>query len=239
LLSTLPRITIGLHQIQTGQLILTSDQQHYLSRVLRLTAGGKFQAIDGQGAIYSAQLQTSGAKILEQLELSSGELPIPVNLILAIPKNGLDDVIRACTELGVTAIYPVTSDRTIPKPGHHKQQRWQKIAQEAAEQCERLIIPVIHELRPWREILPDSTDQKLLCVARGAAPHLLECPLANISLWIAIGPEGGWTEREQELAISQGWQAVSLGSRILRSITAPIVVMSIVSSLLEVSAAPD
>ncbi len=194
--------------------------------------------MDGRGAIYLAQLQTNGATILEQLNLNSGELPISVNLVIAIPKNGLDDVIRACTELGAQQIYPVTSDRTIPKPGHHKQQRWQKIAQEAAEQCERLIIPVIHELQPWQEICPDAADQKLLCVTRNPAPHLLKFPLATTTLWMAIGPEGGWTEREQELAIDQGWQAISLGSRILKSITAPIVAMSIVSSLLEVSATP-
>lgn len=166
--------------------------------------------------------------------MSNGELAVPVNLVLAIPKNGLDDVIRACTELGVQAIYPVTSDRTIPKPGSPKQQRWQKIAQEAAEQCERLMIPVIHDLQPWPQILPPPTDQKFIGVARGAPPHLMNCQLATAPIWVSIGPEGGWTDRELAQAISQDWQPVSLGSRILRSITAPVVAMSIVSSLLEV-----
>ncbi len=227
------RITIDPHQIQVDQLALTTEQQHYLSRVLRLVPGGQFQVIDGQGAIYLASLQTTGAKILEKLDLWHGELPVPVNLVLAIPKNGLDDVIRACTELGVQAIYPVTSDRTIPKPSSYKQQRWQKIAQEAAEQCERLIIPVVHDLQTWPQILPPSTDQKFICAARGTATHFIKYDLAAAPLWVSIGPEGGWTNRELEQAISQDWQPVSLGSRILRAITAPIVAMSIVSSILE------
>jgi 16S rRNA (uracil1498-N3)-methyltransferase len=229
----LQRITIDPQQIQADQLTLTKDQQHYLVRVMRLAPGEQFQVIDGRGAIYLATLQTTGAKISEKLDIWDGELPVPVNLVLAIPKNGLDDVIRACTELGVQAIYPVTSDRTIPKPSSHKQQRWQKIAQEAAEQCERLIIPVIHDLQPWPQILPPPTDQKFIAAARDNPPHLMKCHLAVAPIWVAIGPEGGWTDRELAQAISQDWQPVALGSRILRSITAPIVAMSIVSSILE------
>jgi 16S rRNA (uracil1498-N3)-methyltransferase len=229
----LQRITIDPRQIQADQLTLTTDQQHYLVRVMRLVAGGQFQVIDGQGAIYLATLHNTGATILEKLDLWDGELPVPVNLVLAIPKNGLDDVIRACTELGVQAIYPVTSDRTIPKPASHKQQRWQKIAQEAAEQCERLIIPVIHDLQPWSQIFPPPTDQKFIGVARDNPPHLMRCTLAKAPIWVVIGPEGGWTDRELTQAISQDWQPVSLGSRILRSITAPIVAMSIIGSILE------
>ncbi len=227
------RITIDPQQIQADQLTLTKDQQHYLSRVIRLSPGGQFQVIDGRGAIYLAVWQTTGAKILEKLDLSPGELPVPVNLVLAIPKNGLDDVIRACTELGVQAIYPVTSDRTIPKSGSPKQQRWQKIAQEATEQCERLIIPVVYDLQPWSQILPVAADQKFIGTARGNSPHLMNCQLAITPIWISIGPEGGWTDRELAQAISQDWQPVSLGSRILRSITAPVVAMSIVSSMIE------
>jgi 16S rRNA (uracil1498-N3)-methyltransferase len=229
----LQRITITTHQIQANQLNLTSEQQHYLSRVLRLNTGEQFQAIDGQGAIYLATLQTHGASIIEQSNILSRELPIAVHLVLAIPKHGLDDLVRACTELGVTAIYPITSDRTIPKPSSSKQQRWQKIAQEAAEQCERLIIPVIHDLQPWPQIFPPSTDRKFICEARATTPHLLQSNISAIPLWIAIGPEGGWTDRELTQSIDRGWQAVSLGSRILRTITAPIVAMSIVGSILE------
>jgi 16S rRNA (uracil1498-N3)-methyltransferase len=234
----LQRITITARQIQADQLTLTQAQQHYLRRVLRLVPGDQFQAIDGQGKIYLAVLQTTGAQVSEQLESYSRELPITINLVLAMPKNGLDDVIRVCTELGVTAIYPVTSDRTIPKPSNSKQQRWQKIAQEAAEQCERLIIPIIHEPQPWVQICPPATAQKLICAARGRSPHLCNWDISAAAIWLAIGPEGGWTDRELAQALEQGWRTVSLGTRILRAITAPMVAMSIVSSLLESSSFP-
>ncbi len=227
------RITIASHQIQANQLALTNEQQHYLGRVLRLAPGGQFLAIDGQGSIYLATLHTTGASIVKQLDISSRELPIAVSLVLAIPKNGLDEVIRACTELGVKEIYPVTSARTMPNPSSLKQQRWQKIAQEAAEQSERLLVPTVHDLQPWSQIQPPLTDQKFIGAAREKAPHLIKCHISAVPLWIAIGPEGGWTDQELERAVSQGWLAVSFGARILRSITAPIVAMSIVSSRLE------
>lgn len=230
------RITIASHQIQADRLALTSDQQHYLCRVLRLAAGDQFQAIDGQGALYLAMLQTAGAKILAQPQTLRRELPVPVNLILGIPKSGLDDVIRACTELGVSNFYPVTSDRTIPKPSHHKQQRWQKIAQEATEQCERIIVPIVHEPQPWKTLRPQLTGQKFICIARETSSHLANCPLTADPIFMAIGPEGGWTEQELEQSIAQGWQPVSLGSRILRAVTAPITAISIVGSILESSA---
>jgi 16S rRNA (uracil1498-N3)-methyltransferase len=230
----LQRITIEPHQIQAGQLLLTREQEHYLQRVLRLTPGDQFQAIDGQGALYLATLHSAGVQIIPELNVINRELPLAIHLVLAIPKTGLDDVIRACTELGVREIHPVTSDRTVPKPGQLKQQRWQKIAQEAAEQCERLMIPTIHDLQPWQQIAPPGTDQKFICATRITAPHFIKCDISTTPLWLAIGPEGGWTDRELEQASHQHWQPVSLGARILRSITAPVVAMSIVSSKLEV-----
>jgi 16S rRNA (uracil1498-N3)-methyltransferase len=160
------RLTIAPAQLQGQNLLLTKEQRHYLQRVLRLQDGSQFQAIDGTGALYLAELLLPDARIINRLSGSDPELAVAVTLILALPKgNGLDDVIRACTELGVHEIYPVTSDRTIPQPSSHKQQRWVKIAQEAAEQSERLLIPTIQEVRPWSQVMPILTGQRLICAA--------------------------------------------------------------------------
>jgi 16S rRNA (uracil1498-N3)-methyltransferase len=238
----LQRLTIEPDQISWPTIELTPEQQHYLRRVLRLVAGDKFQAIllgkryanDGQGATYLAELQEGTAQILEQLIVEHRELSLPVHAVIAIPKgNGFEDVVRACTELGVSHIYPVLSERTIVSPSAHRQQRWVKIAKEAAEQCERSIVPNIQEVSPWATIAAQAQGQRKLCVTRQPAPHLGDSLSAYGAIWIGIGPEGGWSDREIEQALALGWEPASLGPRILRTITAPIASLAIIGSYLD------
>lgn len=231
------RITIEPTQINADNLALTDEQQHYLSRVIRLKNGDRFQAIDGTGKLYLCQIATGTAEIIE-ITIADRHLDRSIILICALPKgNNFDDIVRACTELGVTSIIPALSDRTLLQPSPQKLQRWRKIAQEAAEQSERMLIPTIAEPEPLKTIfgqLP-TPSQKYLCEARGEYPHLLNClqstQLNDIPIVVAIGPEGGWTDPEIQLAIENDFQLVSLGRHILRTITAPIVALSIVSAV--------
>ncbi|BAZ42960.1 hypothetical protein NIES4101_89310 [Calothrix sp. NIES-4101] len=239
-MSQLQRIVISPEQLQEQKISLTSEQLHYLVRVLRSHDGDKFIAIDGRGNWWLTQLQGESGKILELLDVNT-ELPIAVSLLLALPKgNGFDDVVRACTELGVTNIAPILSDRTLLKPSPQKLERWRKIAIEAAEQSERTMIPTILEPMSFHNALSSfSSTQKYICEGRGNHPHLLNylqkpATITNDQIIIAIGPEGGWTEAELEMAITGGYQAVSLGKRILRAITAPIVALSLISAACEV-----
>ena len=239
------RITITPSQIDDGNLTLTTEQHHYLTRVIRLQSGGQFQAIDGTGNVYLAEIIDDTAQIRQLITTDSRELTQPVTLICALPKgNNFDDIVRACTELGVTEIIPALSDRTLLQPSPQKLQRWRKIAQEAAEQSERIFIPTIAEPQAVRAILaqiPDSLH-KYICEARGELPHLLTClqsTLINQPIILAIGPEGGWSESEIERAIQAGFQPVSLGKRVLRTITAPIVALSIVAAAIEQIPVPN
>ena len=200
---------------------------------MRLQNKAKFQAIDGVGTLYLVELSADYGRVLEQSVPTGIELPRAVSLIVAVPKIGLDDVVRACTELGMSAIYPVTSDRTIVQPSTQKRQRWIEIAKEATEQSERLIMPTIHPVQSWKLAMVQITGQRQICTARGDAPHLMSCLNLQEPISIAIGPEGGWTDRELEQSIELGWQPVSLGDRILRTITAPLAVMSMIGGLLE------
>ncbi|NJS16590.1 MAG: 16S rRNA (uracil(1498)-N(3))-methyltransferase [Nostocaceae cyanobacterium CSU_2_110] len=231
------RIAIAPNQIQNQQITLTSEQQHYLYRVLRLQKGDNFIAMDGMGKWWLSQLSNSSAQILQQL-IVDHELPIAVTLIVALPKgNGFDDIVRCCTELGVSCIIPVISDRTLLKPSVQKVERWRRISQEAAEQSERTKIPQILEAVAFKQIISSFVNTtKYICVARGDSPHLLQClqnqPQKNVV--VATGAEGGWTKQEVEIALQNGFQQVSLGNRILRAVTAPIVVMSLISAINEV-----
>jgi 16S rRNA (uracil1498-N3)-methyltransferase len=229
----LQRITIDPQQLQENQIVLTAPQLHYLQRVMRLQHGAKFQAIDGVGTLYLVELSADYGRVLEQSVPIGIELPVAVSLIVAVPKIGLDDVVRACTELGVSEIYPVTSDRTIVQPSEQKRRRWIEIAKEATEQSERLIVPTIHPVQSWKTVMVQITGQRKICAARGDAQHLMSCLDLQESISIAIGPEGGWTNRELQQSIELGWQPISLGDRILRTITAAPAIMSMIGGLLE------
>lgn len=258
MLSQLQKLVISPTQIQNQQIVLTSQQQHYLSRVLRLKQGDRFIAIDG-GKWWLAQLlePTTRAEIIQPLTVQT-ELPIEVTLMVALPKGqGFDDVVRQVTELGVTCIAPIISDRTLLNPSGQKLERWRRIAQEAAEQAERQIVPTILDPVPFSTSLSSVNNQDLLlnhqqyiCVTRADSPHLLTClqskqvetftdqekftsPPTPSSIIIAIGPEGGWTEAEVEKAVASDFQPVSLGQRILRAVTAPVVALSLVAATWE------
>lgn len=256
-MAQLQRVTIATPQLQNQMITLSPEQQHYLSHVLRLPLGGQFIAMTGQGQCWRVQLvkaegsqsQQWQGQILETLT-DQTELPIAVTLLMALPKgNGFDEVVRQATELGVSCIAPVISARTLLQPSPQKIDRWQRIAQEAAEQSERQIVPTI--LPPqslsdrWHEdcISPQGqSGQRYICVTRKAVPSLLNClsygrkatsPEVSASVVIATGPEGGWTDSEVEQAIACGYQPVSLGSRILRAVTAPIAALSLISAVFD------
>ncbi|MBC6471758.1 MAG: 16S rRNA (uracil(1498)-N(3))-methyltransferase [Hormoscilla sp. GM102CHS1] len=249
----LQRLAIAPTQLQDGQVCLTRQQQHYLGRVLRLQAGDRFMAMNGQGTWWLCELLAAAtAKIIETIPVQT-ELPVAVTLMVALPKgNGFDNIVRCCTELGVSSIIPVVSDRTLLKPSFQKLTRWRRIADEAAEQSERQILPGLLEPVAFATALSDFTSAKLennllrslalpgnegkyICVARGESPHLLDSlqDCSQEKIVIATGPEGGWTEAEVARAIGCGFQPMSLGLRILRAVTAPIVALSIVAAAWE------
>ncbi len=250
-MAQLQRLAIAPSQLRERQIILTDEQQHYLFRVLRLRAGDRFIAMDARGQWWLAQLEagTSSAQITEPIDAKT-ELPVEVTLIVALPKgSGFDEVVRQTTELGAATIVPAIAARTLLNPSPQKLDRWRRIAAEAAEQSERQLVPAILEpvafpaiLSPVSLAASPEPDMKFICVARGDSKHLLTClqekKLAtreskNIKIVTATGPEGGWTPAEVEQAIAAGFQPVSLGRRILRAVTAPVVAMSFIAAAWE------
>ncbi|WP_445636065.1 Ribosomal RNA small subunit methyltransferase E [Nostoc sp. DSM 114161] len=288
-MSQLQRIAIAPSQLQQQQILLTKEQQHYLGRVLRLREGDRFIAMDGKGKSWLAQLAGEQAQVLESISVEN-ELPVSITLMVALPKgNGFDEIVRCCTELGVTCIAPVLSDRTLLHPSPQKLERWRRIAAEAAEQSERSFVPTILEpvtfstglssVTCTERLVPSEVEvsrsishlslansQQYICVARGDFPHLKDClhhkgqmtndkaqsqsggfrpselckrgqitnDKGQETIVIATGPEGGWTKQEVENAIAVGFQPVSLGRRILRAVTAPVVALSLITAACEV-----
>nr|WP_290227480.1 16S rRNA (uracil(1498)-N(3))-methyltransferase [Trichocoleus desertorum] len=267
-MAELQRLAIAPTQLHGEQISLSAEQQHYLSRVLRLRSGDRFIAMDGQGQWWLAELsgsqdQALQAQIVQTLSVDT-ELSTAITLVVALPKgSGFDEVVRQATELGISCIAPVISDRTLLHPSPQKLERWRRIAQEAAEQSERQVVPAILEpvslltqLQALRAATPDAPQNAppaigYFCVTRYDAPHLLNCLQRDFgftdqqprlsalsSMVIVTGPEGGWTEGEVEQAIALGYQPVSLGQRILRAVTAPLVALSLIAAVAEANPSP-
>jgi 16S rRNA (uracil1498-N3)-methyltransferase len=230
--SQMQRLVVGdLPLVAGGELDLAQEAAHYLRRVLRLGTGAKFIAMTGQGESWIAQLTEDGAVVLAPV-LTQTELSTAVTLAIALPKgSGFDEVVRQVTELGVSCIVPILSERTVLKPSENRLDRWRKIAQEAAEQSERQVVPTVLEPIGWMQFLKlERSGIKLLCWERGGAAFASLGAGAPVT--IAIGPEGGWTPQEVAAAEAAGYALLSLGPRILRAVTASVAVMAMVADRL-------
>ncbi|MBT9317582.1 16S rRNA (uracil(1498)-N(3))-methyltransferase [Leptothoe spongobia] len=239
------RITIDPIQRVADTLQLTNEQIHYLQRVLRLKPGDVFIAQDGQGEQWQSQLTEVLGRAQVLSVLTRPPRPVTLELVAALPKTGFDQVVRQATELGVTHIRPLLSERTLLKPSPKKLVRWQRIAQEASEQCERGYVPDIATPVEFTQWIRGKSGGKSIqvgnyfCVARVNSPGLLPCVQALLSdspqqsIQVVIGPEGGWTPEEITDAIAHGYQATSLGSGILRATTASLTALAIISSVRE------
>ena len=226
-----------------GMLSLSPDESRYLSRVLRFGPGDGFAVIDGQGSLWQAQLHdASHAQLLQPLAQPALQQPPPepaLVLAVAVVKRDFELVVRMAVELGVDRLIPLLCERTAVL-GQLKPERWRSIAAEAAEQCERLWLPCIDDPQPLQEVLAEpaaSTALRLWATTRqpqfpqlaDLLPALLPDPAAGpapAAVWLACGPEGGWSAVEEEQAQAAGWQPLQLGPRILRSSTAAVAAMA-------------
>ncbi|MCT0216474.1 16S rRNA (uracil(1498)-N(3))-methyltransferase [Synechococcus sp. CS-1330] len=244
LLITPGRLSAG--SCAAGELALECQELHYLTRVLRLRPGDRFAVVDGAGRLWSALLGPADLAELEQAFSSplafEPPAPQPLQLALALPKRDADVVLRMACELGIDLFIPLQAERSVAADPL-KPQRAQAILREALEQCERLWQPQLDSLRPASELLgagpPGGSCRGLLCTTRRPGMPLLAQALERLGgppgagasepLTVAIGPEGGWTPGEEALALAHGWQAVSLGSTILRCSTAAVTAAGLLS----------
>ena len=220
-----------------GCLALSPEHSRYLRKVLRYSPGDRFAVVDGAGHLWDAELlDHNQARLLQPLEQPlRHEVPSSPALVLvaAVVKRDFELVVRMAVELGVDRLVPITCERTAVL-GQLRPERWQSIAEEAAEQCERLWLPQLDPPTPLEQLLRLEPLASPAAVARFWAttrqeglPRLTEA-LHNAAeagqslqeVWLACGPEGGWSPAEEEQATAAGWTPVQLGSTILRSSTA-------------------
>ncbi len=214
---------------------------NHIRKVLRLRCGDSITVCDGESRDYTVQIQAvESDRVVTEItgvKPNGSEPPIGVALFQGIPKSDkMDFIIQKSVELGIDTIVPVSTERTVVridnrKDAEAKTVRWQRIALEAAKQCNRGRIPRVLPPMGFRNALELSSGYDLgLIPYEKEAGNRLENYLHKDhlkSICVFIGPEGGYSEAEIDQAISAGIIPVSLGPRILRTETAGIMVLSI------------
>jgi 16S rRNA (uracil1498-N3)-methyltransferase len=217
---------------------LRADDARKIAVVLRMHDGAPIEVIDAGGNAFSAtiELRRAGvsANLLEALAPSERA---ECELVLAqgIPKGQkMDYVVEKATELGVARILPLMTERTIADASPAKLERWRRLARAAAAQSGRVRPTEIEPALDWAELCAQFPrfDRVIVAWERAERSPLRE-RLADLvagarKIVIAVGPEGGFAEREAELAAVSGAALISLGARVLRTETAGLVVCSVV-----------
>ncbi len=228
------RIYFSNTHIVNNQISITADKARYLVSVLRCKEGDALVIFDGEGNCFRTKISKAGKKeviadVIEKFPCNP-ESPVNITLVQSLLKGEkMDLVIQKTTELGVREIVTVVTERSQLRETR-KVIRWQKIAEEASRQSGRTVIPVVHEPISFQDIFTGNDLKGLIFYEEGgvrlsdAVSSFTPHPL---SLFIIIGPEGGFTKEEVELAKEKGLIAISLGKRILRAETAAIAAVTL------------
>ena len=214
------------------QSTLDKDQSHYLLRVLRLSPGTELFCFDGRGTQWQVRIvSTEGRRATIECVCLDRNAEPPTELILAqawLKGSAMDTVVQKATELGVTRIAPLITDRcNVHLQGPRLEARLihlQRVAISASEQCGNLYVP---------EVMPPQTVTALFKETEGTQRLMLDLrqpPLQTGErpepLLLMVGPEGGWSDTERQLARRAGATLCGLGELTLRAETAPLVALA-------------
>lgn len=247
----MPRFYIPSLAWNPERLALDATESHHAFDVLRMKAGDRATVFDGEGHEAEVELMKQGKSGTELRKISLGKsapLPCRITLAQAVPKGkNMELIIEKATELGVGAIAPLMSERTIVRGSEddhvRKQAKWQRTAVEACKQCGQNFLPRVTQPCTPRALFErnEKFDLMLIGSLQGDAIPLKRV-LAETgakrprSVLILIGPEGDFTPAEVSRAKSQGCRPVTLGPIILRTETAAIYTVSVLNHELQSAA---
>lgn len=225
-----------------GSLSITGSDVNHISNVLRMKVGEVIDCVDETGRAYLSRIssfsdQEVTCEILEVHDPKT-ELANSITLYMGLPKSDKPElIIQKAVELGADRIVPVVTRYTVvkldQKKAEKKRQRWQAVAEAAAKQSKRAIIPEVAGIMSFREALEEAKDLDVLLL-----PYEREEGISHTrkvirdiqkgqSLGVFVGPEGGFSREEVDQAVAYGAETISLGHRILRAETACITVLGI------------
>lgn len=237
------RFYIEPEQVCDNEVVITGSDVNHMKNVLRLEPGEWVVACDKNGTDYVSRVKSlSKEEVIlqvEKIQETGTELPGKIYLFQGLPKQDkMELIIQKAVELGVYQVIPVMMNRCVVKLKEQgkiqkKQQRWQGIAEAAAKQCDRGIIPEVLAPVSFSEALRMAENLECTMIPYelqegiNQSKEIVAQACTKKSIGIFIGPEGGFDEAEVEQAVSMGAKPVTLGKRILRTETAGMTMLSI------------
>ncbi len=222
---SLPRLYLPEPLLAGASVALDAGQANYLGNVMRKGVGAELLVFDGRSGEWLARVAEAGKKrmtlVVERQTRDAETLPDLILAFAPVKRAQTDWLVEKATELGVAALQPVMTRRTVA--GRVKLERLQAIAIEAAEQCGRTLLPAIAEPVSIDQLLRRRDPARTLYFADENGGEWAASALQPGPATILIGPEGGWTEDERTMIrAAPGTVAISLGPRILRAETAAL-----------------
>ena len=236
-------------RIMDGRIYIEGQDLSHMKNVLRMRPGETVKVSDGAGKAYLCSIEgyeEGRAKLkIEQVSRSDAELPSRILLFQGLPKGGkMEMIVQKAVELGAYSVIPFAAKRSVAKLDEKKalkkQTRWQAIAQGAAEQSGRGIVPEVHIPVTYAEALRLAGELDILLIpyeqeeGRDRTAEVIGNLQPGQSVGVFIGPEGGFEEDEVKQAEEIGAVPVTLGKRILRTETAGLAALSILMYHLEI-----
>jgi 16S rRNA (uracil1498-N3)-methyltransferase len=218
------------------RITLEGGAARHLTRVLRLRVGEALTLFNGSGGEYAASIeQSQGGRVAVAIggqRAIERESPLALTLAQGVSRGErMDLVVQKATELGVSGLVPVLTERSVVRLTAQQAERrlnhWRAIAVAACEQSGRNRLPAIAAPVPLKDFLRSGTDGTRLLLSPGAAATLAEVPRPVTAVTVLIGPEGGLAQAEQEAAVAAGFKPVRLGPRVLRTETAAIAALTL------------
>lgn len=235
-----PRIFCDIRLGPGAQFSLPRDAANHVGRALRLRVGDTLVVFDGRGGEYEAAIQRIDR---DRVDVKTGafhdadrESPIEVGLVQGLPEaDKMDWILQKAVELGVAWVQPVICERSVVRlsgdRAARRESHWQRIAIAACEQCGRNRVPDVRPTAAFRDwaAQPSQALRWMLAPEGGEALASRAAPAGPVEL--LVGPEGGLSERELDIAAMIGFASLSLGPRVLRTETAPVAVLSAMQAL--------
>jgi 16S rRNA (uracil1498-N3)-methyltransferase len=223
--------------IRGGMAELRGDEARHLTRVLRAGVGDQYEISDNQAAFLAEIAEARGDRVVFRLvePIATAEPAVRITLLVSLIKfDRFEWIIEKATELGVERIVPVDaarSEKGLFEASRKRAERWNRIARESSQQSRRVRTPEILPAIRFQAAIAEQADYRYL-LEEMTAPGLLRMLPAertrSARAALLVGPEGGWTGAERQMATAAGWQPVSLGPQILRAETAATAAIAIV-----------
>lgn len=221
---------------KNNELILYESDLHHIKNVMRYKENDQIEVVFHE-IVYICNIISLDPLKLSIVTEQRESKDLKVNLTIAISlvqEQKFDLILQKLTELGVTKIIPLKTERTIvrldDKKVEKKINRWKTICKEASEQSKRTNIPKIDNIKTLKQIITEKDELKLICSLNEKTQYIDTYLKDNIkNILFVIGPEGGFSKDEEKFLLNNKFEPVSLGSRVLRVETAAMYVTSIIN----------